>query len=302
MNGILIVDKPKGLTSSKVIGILKHACGREKTGHTGTLDPNATGVLPVCFGNATKVCGALTDSSKEYIAELILGKETDTYDITGTVVAENKSRVTYEELLSALEGFKGRIMQVPPMFSAKWQNGERLYDLARKGVVVEREAKEIEISKLEVLNYIEEDGFISKAYLTVGCSKGTYIRSLCHDIGEKLSCGACMGDLRRIKVGMFTIEKSVTLDEAVKLANEGKIAENLISADSVYDYPCVKAESAEVNHLLVNGNRIPKKGIDAGMLPGLYKMYDENGVFRAIYELRDHANYLYPYIVFPENP
>ncbi|MBO7402756.1 MAG: tRNA pseudouridine(55) synthase TruB [Lachnospiraceae bacterium] len=300
MNGILIVNKPKGLTSSKVIGILKHACGREKTGHTGTLDPNATGVLPVCFGNATKVCGFLTDTTKEYVAELILGKETDSYDITGNVVAESDKRVTKEELEASLESFRGTIMQVPPMFSAKWKDGERLYDLARKGVVVDREAKEITISRLEIKDVSLKDGAVERAHLLVECSKGTYIRSLCHDIGEKLGSFACMGDLTRTRVGIFGIENSVTLEEAVALAKSGEIEEKLISADSVYTHPCLTATSAEANHLLVNGNRIPKKLFDS-VTPGLYRMYDKDGVFCAIYELKEHAKYMYPYVVFPRN-
>jgi tRNA pseudouridine55 synthase len=299
MNGILIVNKPKGLTSSKVIGILKHACGREKTGHTGTLDPNATGVLPVCFGNATKVCGKLTDSTKEYVAELIIGTKTDSYDITGNVISSMPSFVTRSELENALLHFRGTIMQVPPMFSAKWKDGERLYDLARKGMTVEREAKEITISRLDIKDTVEENGFVKRAHLLVECSKGTYIRSLCFDIGEKLGTGACMGDLCRTRVGIFGIEESVTLDEAVALAGEGKIAEKLIPADSVYDHPCLKASEGEANHLLINGNRIPRKLFLSENLPGLYKMYDKDGEFRAIYELKDRAKYMYPYIVFP---
>lgn len=300
MNGILIVDKPQGITSNKVIGRLKHACGRIKTGHTGTLDPNATGVLPVCFGNATKVCGFLTDTSKEYRAELILGIETDTYDITGSVISEKTSEISREQLSEAVQGFVGTQMQVPPMFSAKWVNGIRLYDLARDGVVIDREAKEITVDYINIEDTQLENGFVKRATLLIGCSKGTYIRSICHDLGEKLGCGACMGDLMRTRVGSFKLSDAIPLDECIKLAEEGKIAEHLISADSIYDYPSITVTTPEEAHLLKNGNRICKRSLSPVPAPGLYKMYLEDGRFAAIYELREHAKYMYPFIVFPE--
>ncbi len=300
MNGILIVNKPKGITSNHVINKLKYACGKIKTGHTGTLDPNATGVLPVCFGYATKVCGFLTDSGKEYKAEVIFGKDTDTYDITGSVLTEMPLSVTPEALQAALEHFVGKQMQVPPMFSAKWVNGERLYDLARKGIVIEREAKEITVDYIKLLETELENGFVKRAFFLVGCSKGTYIRSICHDLGQYLGTVACMGDLQRTRVGGFRIEESYTLEECLEMAAKGEIEDKLVSVESLYDYPAINVTDPDAEHLLVNGNRLHKKGLGLEIKPGLYKMYNSKGRFCSIYELKESATYLYPYLVFPE--
>jgi len=301
MNGILIVNKPQGITSNQVINKLKYACGKTKTGHTGTLDPNATGVLPVCFGYATKVCGFLTDSSKEYKAECIFGLNTDSYDITGQVLESQPLSVTKEALYEAVKGFLGTQMQVPPMFSARQVNGERLYDLARKGIVIEREAKEITVDYIEVLDVELEEGFVKRAFLLIGCSKGTYIRSICHDLGERLGTVACMGDLQRTRVGQFAISEALTLEECLTLAAEGKIEEKLISVDAIYDYPKIFVEDPEAERLLLNGNRLHKKGLGKDFKPGLYKMINRAGRLCSIYELKEDATYMYPYIVFPEN-
>lgn len=324
MNGILCVYKEAGYTSHDVINRLRRISNQRKIGHTGTLDPNAEGVLPVCFGNATKVCGLLTDTDKCYRAELILGKVTDSYDITGQVVAETEVHVTVGQLQEVIQKFIGTQMQTPPMFSARKVNGQKLYDLARQGIVVEREQKEIMVYDIRLDSLIFCDGNdtefkseeerldvavlqkeVSRAYITVHCSKGTYIRSICHDIGEKLGCGACMGSLLRTKVGRFTVEDSKKMKELAQLSEEGKFEELLISADSMFpDYPKLSALPEEADILLRNGNQIYLK-----QLPKYdwmeqervqLRMYDGNGRFCAIYEYRKDKRYLQPVTMFPE--
>ena len=324
MNGILCVYKEAGYTSHDVINRLRRISNQKKIGHTGTLDPNAEGVLPVCFGNATKVCGLLTNTDKCYRAELILGKVTDSYDITGEVLSEQEPHVTLEQLLEVIKGFVGTQMQTPPMFSARKVNGQKLYDLARQGIVVEREQKEITVydictesvsfrdqcgETLEVTADCFEDVLtcieVVRAYITVHCSKGTYIRSICHDIGEKLGCGACMGSLLRTKVGRFTIEDSKKIKELTELSEEGKFEELLISADSMFpEYPKLAQLPEEADLLLRNGNQINLKLIPRyeWMEQELVKlrMYDGNGRFCAIYEYRKEKRYLQPVTMFPE--
>ena len=324
MNGILCVYKEAGYTSHDVINRLRRISNQKKIGHTGTLDPNAEGVLPVCFGNATKVCGLLTDTDKCYRAELILGKVTDSYDITGEVISEQEPHVTVSELLEVIKSFIGTQMQTPPMFSARKINGQKLYDLARQGIVVEREQKEITVYDISLDSVIykavenkeievKADGFddselqreVCRAYVTVHCSKGTYIRSICHDIGETLGCGACMGSLLRTKVGRFTVEDSRKIKELAQLSEEGKFEELLISADSMFpDYPKLSALPEEADLLLRNGNRINLKQIPKyewmEQENVQLRMYDGSGRFCAIYEYRKEKRYLQPVTMFPE--
>ena len=324
MNGILCVYKEAGYTSHDVINRLRRISNQKKIGHTGTLDPNAEGVLPVCFGNATKVCGILTDTDKCYRAELILGKVTDSYDITGEVLAEQEVRVTVKQLQEVIQEFVGTQLQTPPMFSARKVNGQKLYDLARQGIVVEREQKEITVYDItlesivccdETGREIEKNSMdfdvnmlsteVMRAYITVHCSKGTYIRSICHDIGEKLGCGACMGSLLRTKVGRFTLEDSRTIKELSQIAEEGKLEELLISADSMFpEYPKLSQLPEDADLLLRNGNQIYLKQIP--MYDWMeqeqvkIRMYDGSGRFCAIYEYRKDKRYLQPVTMFPE--
>ena len=323
MNGIICVYKEAGYTSHDVINRLRRISNQKKIGHTGTLDPNAEGVLPVCFGNATKVCGLLTDTDKCYRAELILGKVTDSYDITGEVLSEQEPHVTVGELQEVIKSFIGTQMQTPPMFSARKVNGQKLYDLARQGIVIEREQKEITVYDIVIESVVccedEEDTFaftpdcfdmirsteVIRAYITVHCSKGTYIRSICHDIGEKLGCGACMGSLIRTKVGRFTIEDSRKIKELAQLSEEGKFEELLISADSMFpEYPKLSGLPEEADLLLRNGNRINLKQIPKyewmEQENVQLRMYGGNGRFCAIYEYRKDKRYLQPVTMFPE--
>ena len=226
IHGIINVYKEKGFTSHDVVAKLRGIVGQKKIGHTGTLDPDATGVLPVCLGKATKLCDLLTDKNKTYEAVLLLGKTTDTQDITGEVLEEKSTEaLTEEKVREAIEGFIGDYEQIPPMYSALKVNGKKLYELAREGKVIERKARPVKILDIQIL---EID--LPKVRMEVSCSKGTYIRTLCHDIGEKLGCGGCMESLIRTRVSTFRIEDAKTLDEIETLKQEGKLAE-LLEAD-----------------------------------------------------------------------
>lgn len=211
MQGLILLNKPKGITSFSAVNKLKWLGQEKRVGHTGTLDPLATGLLPVFFGRATALAGIMLDADKSYIAEVKLGITTDTCDITGSVLAEKSVSVTREQLLETLEKFKGKIMQTPPIYSALKKDGVRLYELARQGKTVDIEAREISINSLELLAF-EGDTF----KISVDCSKGTYIRSLCRDIGEALGCGATMTELIRTATGGFDIKDAVSLDDLTR--------------------------------------------------------------------------------------
>ena len=214
MNGLVLLDKPQGLTSFTAASIMKRAYGTKRVGHTGTLDPLATGVLPVLVGRATRLCSYILESDKRYVASVKLGITTDTLDITGKVLTETTPKVTKEQLIDALEKFKGTISQVPPMYSAIRVDGKHLYDIAREGGEVERAAREVTIHKIELLSFSGEEFTID-----VTCSKGTYIRTLADDIGKALGCGATMSSLRRVETAGFKIE-DCTDPDIVKLDPE----------------------------------------------------------------------------------
>lgn len=275
MNGIINVNKPKGITSFDVIRKLRKILSLRKIGHTGTLDPLAEGVLLICVGKATKLAQDIEAHSKEYVAEFELGYKTDTYDIEGTVIdkVENFS-VTKEKLLEVINTFLGNIKQIPPMYSAIKVNGQKLYDLARKGETIEREARDIFIESIELLEF---DG--KKAKIKCSVSKGTYIRSLIYDIGEKLGTFAVMTSLLRTKVGEETLDKSFTLAEIESLKNEGK--ENFItSVEDYFTYPKIYIEGEKNHTLFLNGNTLVFNGED-----GIKRVY-ENDNFLGLASLK----------------
>ena len=235
MNGVLLIDKPKEFTSFDVIAVVRGLTGQRKAGHTGTLDPNATGVLPVLLGSATKAQDLIPNHDKKYIADLKLGMTTDTLDIWGKELTKTGSDVTGEELESALDGFRGEIWQLPPMFSAVQKNGQRLYDLARKGMEVERERRKVTVYSLTLLEF---DRKTQCGRLEVFCSKGTYVRTIIDDIGAKLGVGAVMTGLRRVEACGFSIDDCFTLDELKELKEQGELSKALRSAESLFsDYP-----------------------------------------------------------------
>ena len=209
MNGVIVIDKPADFTSFDVIAVVRRLTGQRKTGHTGTLDPNATGVLPVLLGAATKAQDRIPNHDKSYLAQFRLGLTTDTLDIWGEVKTETPCCVTEDDVRSLLPRFSGEIMQVPPMYSALKKDGQRLYDLARKGVEVEREARPVTVYRLELVSFNSET---QTGELAVSCSKGTYVRTLIDDIGQALGVGAVMTALRRTEACGFTLSDCVTLD------------------------------------------------------------------------------------------
>lgn len=224
MNGIIVVNKPKDHTSFDVIAILRKKLGQKKIGHMGTLDPMATGVLPILLGSTAKFQIFTEENEKEYIAEIIFGLTTTTWDIFGEETGKKETKVSKEDLTEILPKFTGEIMQIPPMFSAIKKNGVKLCDLARKGKEIEREAREVEIKKLEILDFNEEK---QTAKLKILCSKGTYVRSLCHEIGAALGTGACMGKLMRTLSNSFRLEESTELKK-IKGMELNEIIKNLV--------------------------------------------------------------------------
>ncbi len=258
INGVLNVYKEAGFTSHDVVAKLRGIVKQKKIGHTGTLDPDATGVLPVCLGNATKLCDLLTDKDKTYEAILKLGITTDTQDTSGTVLSTSSVTATESEIREAVESFIGDYNQIPPMYSALKVNGKKLYELAREGIEVERKARPVKILGITI-NWINLENH--EVSMTVKCSKGTYIRTLCQDIGEKLSCGGCMSNLKRVQVGRFEIRDSLTLGEIETLVKEDRVGEVIIAVDAMfpqYDRVVIKEESTR---LINNGNPFTKKDI-----------------------------------------
>ena len=273
MNGILLIDKPSGWTSNDVVQKLRGALHEKRIGHAGTLDPMATGLLTVFVGRATRAVEFAEGDEKTYIAGLRLGIVTDTQDITGTILQTGSvSNITPELLEHALQAFRGTIRQIPPMYSAVRVNGQRLYDLARRGKTVERVPREIRIDELRILEGKDTDWT-----LFVRCSKGTYIRTLCHDLGGLLGCGGCMSYLRRTAAGAFQVSDAVTLEDAVRLAAEGKAEELLIPTDRLFmQYgELILGESEEKR--LRNGSPVYGSASD-----GVYRVYSERRVFLAL--------------------
>ena len=274
MNGIVIVDKPSGWTSQDVTARLRRVFGTRRIGHGGTLDPMATGVLPVFVGRATRGVEFFEHAEKTYEAVLRLGLTTDTEDITGAVLTRREANVTRDTLESVLEGFRGEILQIPPMYSALKVDGQKLCDLARKGKEVERRPRPITIHELTLLDFTGET-----ARLRVRCSKGTYIRTLCKDIGETLGCGGCMESLRRIAAGEYTIAEAVPLEALLQAENPG---EYLRPVDTMFrNYPAVKLTPNQEKRCRC-GNSFSVK------LPGgIYRAYSQSGEFLMLAKVED---------------
>ena len=250
MDGIINVYKEKGFTSHDVVAKLRGILRMKKIGHTGTLDPAAEGVLPVCLGKGTRLCDMLTDKTKTYRAVLLLGQETDTQDTTGVVQAEYPVHVTEEEVRKAIVSFLGDYMQIPPMYSALKVNGKKLYELARQGKEVERQARPVQILDIQI-----ESIDLPRATFFVTCSKGTYIRTLCYDIGRKLGCGGCMESLLRTRVDRFELKDSLTLSQIEKLRDEGRVEEAVVPVEGVFlKLPALVTKPGDGDKLVHNGN------------------------------------------------
>lgn len=266
ISGILLVDKPAGWTSHDVVAKLRGLFHERRIGHSGTLDPMATGLLVVFIGRATRAVEFAEAQEKEYIADLRLGLVTDTQDTTGNVLKESEVNVTKAQLEAALSKFRGRISQIPPMYSAIKVNGKKLYEIARRGGEVERKPREVEISQLEIL-----DGSVTDWRLSVCCSKGTYVRTLCNDIGEALGCGGAMSGLRRTRAGDFSVENAYTLETLAQEGFDGK----LLPVDSLFSDSTVLTLGAKQERLVRNGVRISLKNTP----DGTYRVYGEEGAF-----------------------
>ena len=251
MNGVIVIDKPQDFTSFDVIAVVRKLTGQRKTGHTGTLDPNATGVLPVLLGTATKAQDLIVNHDKEYFAQFRLGLRTDTLDIWGQVKSESGQRASQKEIEAVLPRFRGEIEQIPPMFSAVQKNGQRLYDLARKGIEVEREPRRVTVYRLELCSFDRES---QCGALSVKCSKGTYIRTIIDDIGAALGTGAVMTALRRTSACGYTLDDCVTLDELKELCSSGKAAEKLRAVESLFtDYEALSVSEAQAKRFKNGG-------------------------------------------------
>lgn len=282
INGILNVYKEKGFTSHDVVAKLRGIVHQKKIGHTGTLDPDAEGVLPICLGTATKLCDMLTDKSKTYHTVFKLGVVTDTQDITGTVQEENAVLCTKQQILNTIMSFVGRYEQVPPMYSAKKVNGKKLYEYAREGKVVERKACSVIIHSIEQIEVNLEKNEIS---MDVSCSKGTYIRTLCHDIGQQLGCGACMLSLLRTKVSTFYIKDSLSLEKIALLQQTGELLSYVYSPEQVLgEFSSIKVLE-KGDKLLYNGNALSKNLLapTQEVRTEQVRVYDSKGKFVAIY-------------------
>lgn len=260
MTGVLILDKPAGFTSFDAVAVCRRLCHERKIGHTGTLDPMATGVLPLLLGKATRAASLLEDTDKEYEAGFRLGVATDTEDSTGKVLETSGTPVSREVLESLLPRFRGEIMQVPPMYSAVSKDGKRLYELARKGIEVERDARPVTIFKLELMEYHEET---REGKLTVSCSKGTYIRTLIADLAKAAGSLGVMTALRRTKACGFTLADAITLDEAKALSEAGTLEEKLRPVESLFVHlPTVTVSGAQAARF-GNGGQLDLKRIPA---------------------------------------
>ncbi|MBS7299383.1 MAG: tRNA pseudouridine(55) synthase TruB [Eubacteriales bacterium] len=276
MNGILLVDKPLGKTSHDMVYFVRRLTGIKKVGHTGTLDPDATGVLPVCIGKATKVCDMLTSSDKRYIASLTLGKTTDTQDASGNVLTECEVDVSERQIIEIVNEFIGEIEQIPPMFSAIKKDGKKLYELARQGITVEREARKIKIHSIDIVNVDIENHTVE---IDVHCSKGTYIRTLCEDIGKRLGCGAYMNSLRRTESGGFSISDCHTVEELSRFKEDSELIQHIIPVEKVFEEYNEVVLNEHLSSLLKNGVKIRKTGL---VTDKLYRVYDSSRNFLAV--------------------
>ena len=289
INGILNINKEAGYTSHDVVAKLRGITKQKKIGHTGTLDPDAKGVLLICLGKATKVCELLTNKDKVYVTTLLLGKSSDTQDSTGEILSEHPtSHLTEEEVADCIKGFIGESHQIPPMYSALKVNGKKLYELAREGKEIERQPRKIAIEEMNIL-WMD----LPRVRIEVKCSKGTYIRTLCHDIGHKLGCGGLMEELLRTKVGDYTLEDSITLDEFRELFLNGQTEEVLLKIEDVFEeYPkCTLVKNGE--SLAYNGNLLPEKMVtrDVWLSHGeKVRLYDCSENFIGIYQWLEGNN------------
>ncbi|MBR2453270.1 MAG: tRNA pseudouridine(55) synthase TruB [Clostridia bacterium] len=275
MDGIVNVNKPLGITSHDVVYRLRRILGIKKIGHTGTLDPDASGVLPMCVGKGTKLAEYLTAKDKQYFATMKLGSFTDTQDASGKIIESFEVSVTKEEIRDAVKGFVGDIMQIPPMYSAIKVDGKKLYELAREGKTVEREPRQVTIENIEIKNIDMETNTVE---MLVDCSKGTYIRTLCNDIGAALGCGGHMASLKRTKSGRFDIKDSFTLEEIEKMAGENDFSFMVSVGEALSEYEKIVLADRNAQRVR-NGIKISVEGLK---MDEIYRVFDEQEEFLAL--------------------
>ena len=294
MDGVIVIRKEKDFTSHDVVAKLRGILHMKKIGHTGTLDPDAEGVLPVALGKATRLVDMITDKEKTYEAVMRLGVVTDTQDMSGTVLSQAAElHVTEEELRAAIESFAGDYMQVPPMYSALKVNGKKLYELAREGKTVERKPRPVHFYEIEILEIN-----LPLVRFCVTCSKGTYIRTLCHDIGEKLGCGAAMETLLRTKVGRFTLDDAITLAQTEEAVKNGEIENKVLGIEEILaEYPRVCC-TTEGDRLLATGNPLVQALVDAEEKDGWIRMCNSEGSFAGVYQWDEKRDRYFPVKMF----
>ena len=277
-NGIIVIDKPQDWTSHDVVAKLRGLLRERRIGHAGTLDPMATGVLPVFVGRATRAVEFAAEAGKEYIAGCKLGVITDTQDVTGTVLEKRPVTAAREQVEAAMAQFRGDILQVPPMYSALKVEGKKLYELARKGKEVERQPRPIHISAFELLDELGEDEYLVR----IGCSKGTYVRTLCHDLGQTLGCGGVMSSLRRTKSAGFTLNDALTLEAVAEAAGRGEAKQLLLPVDAYFrDLPEWRAEEKQMKRIRNGGEVKCAAGV------GRYRVYGPDGGFLMVGEVKN---------------
>lgn len=282
MNGILCINKPQEFTSFDVIAKMRGITGVRKMGHAGTLDPMATGVLPLLLGKATKACDILPDESKRYTAGFSFGKTTDTQDATGMVLSCDERPVSAGALQAALPAFVGKLAQVPPMYSAVRVGGQRLYDLARQGREVEREPRSVEVYELNLLEYCEEE---RRGVLDIRCSKGTYVRTLVHDLGQTLGAGGILTSLVRTESSGFTLGQCITLEEAQSLKESGGLKEHIIPVETVFRGCPEIVLSKDQTRMFLNGVRLDLNRVCYEKQKGLHRVYSPEQQFLGVARL-----------------
>ncbi len=306
MNGIINVLKPAGMTSFDVVGFLRRAAGQKKIGHTGTLDPAAVGVLPICLGNATRAIEFIIDKDKVYRAELTLGSATDTQDSSGSVIYSHEIDADNEKIADTILSFIGEIDQLPPMYSAIKIEGKKLYELARQGETVERQPRKIKIYDIKIIRIWEEQAYlpgtankdfsekrsVKKALFDVHCSKGTYIRTLCHDIGEKLGCGGHMSFLVRTRAGRYSLETALTLEEIKVLSAAEKLEQKLEPVETIFEELNIMQLHEKDTFKYNNGVwlQIINSNYDSS---SLVRVYDNNGIFLGLGEIFNNGETKY---------
>jgi tRNA pseudouridine55 synthase len=298
INGIINVYKEKGYTSHDVVAKMRGILKIKKIGHTGTLDPNAQGVLPICVGKATKLAGLITDKDKTYEAVLKLGITTDTQDLTGKTLSTSKVDLNFGDIETGIHAFIGEYMQLPPMYSAIKVNGKKLYELARQGKEIERKRRKVIIYDIRILDYLEEAHEVT---VSVDCSKGTYIRTLLHDIGETLGCGGAMKRLIRTRAGCFFVEDAMKLAEIEQLVLDNQIGKHIITIDEMLkQYEKINLHR-QYHKLIYNGNPFCKEHISTKIMKPSkewVRVYDADNVFIGIYQFDFEKNYYRPVKMF----